>query len=56
MPSWTDAGNLLAHHNLPCVVFGAGDLASAHSDLEWVKADDLVRLTEVLQRLLKNYG
>lgn len=52
MSSWTDAGNLLVHHGLPCVVFGAGDLAPAHSDHEWVRTDDLVRMAEVLSRVL----
>jgi len=56
MPSWTDAGNLLVHHNIPCVVFGAGDLTSAHSDHEWVAAVDLVRLSDMLRRLLRDYG
>jgi acetylornithine deacetylase/succinyl-diaminopimelate desuccinylase-like protein len=56
MPSWTDAGNLLVHHGIPCVVFGAGDLAPAHSDREWVEVDDLVRLCEVLRGLLRAYG
>ncbi len=48
MPSWTDAGNLLVHHAIPCVVFGAGELTSAHSDRERVRLDDLVRLAEIL--------
>lgn len=52
MPSWTDAGNLLVKHGLPCVVFGAGDLASAHSDHETVVIDDLVRLAEILRTVL----
>lgn len=56
MPSWTDAGNLLVHHGIPCVVFGAGDLAAAHSDHEWVRAEDLGRLSDILARLLRNYG
>jgi acetylornithine deacetylase/succinyl-diaminopimelate desuccinylase-like protein len=56
MPSWTDAGNFLVHHNLPCVVFGAGELTTAHSDNEWIGNDDLVRLSDVLARLLRNYG
>jgi acetylornithine deacetylase/succinyl-diaminopimelate desuccinylase-like protein len=56
MPSWTDAGNLLVHHGVPCVVFGAGDLATAHSDHETVRADDLVRLAETLARVLRSYG
>ncbi len=52
VPSWTDAANLLLLHHLPCVVFGAGDLAVAHSDHEWVAIDDLVRLGEILMKLL----
>jgi succinyl-diaminopimelate desuccinylase len=55
MPSWTDTGNLLVHHGLPCVVFGAGDLTSAHSDYETVRIDDVVRLAETLGRLLRGY-
>jgi acetylornithine deacetylase/succinyl-diaminopimelate desuccinylase-like protein len=56
MPSWTDAGNLLTRHAQPCVVFGAGNLSSAHSDHEWVRLDDLVKLSNVLRRLLRNAG
>ncbi|MEX2538267.1 MAG: M20/M25/M40 family metallo-hydrolase [Actinomycetota bacterium] len=52
MPSWTDAANLLLRHNLPCIVFGAGDFASAHSDYESVAVADLARLAEVLRQLL----
>lgn len=52
VPSWTDAGNLLVRHGVPCVVFGAGDLASAHSDHEWVRISDLERLSGILGRLL----
>lgn len=54
MPSWTDAGNLLVKHGLPCVVFGAGELAPAHSDFEWVRLADLERLATVLRRLLRS--
>jgi acetylornithine deacetylase/succinyl-diaminopimelate desuccinylase-like protein len=56
MPSWTDAGNLLVHHNVPCVIFGAGALDTAHSDRESVRASDLVRLSDVLVALLEGYG
>lgn len=52
MPSWTDAGNLLVKHGLPCVVFGAGDLALAHSDHEWVRLTDLERLAKTLRAIL----
>jgi acetylornithine deacetylase/succinyl-diaminopimelate desuccinylase-like protein len=53
MPSWTDAGNLFTKHGLPCVVFGAGELASAHSNHESVRVADLVRLAEGLRGLLQ---
>lgn len=56
MPSWTDAANLLLKHGTPCVVFGAGELALAHSDQESVRVDDLVKLAEVLQRVLVSGG
>jgi acetylornithine deacetylase/succinyl-diaminopimelate desuccinylase-like protein len=52
MPSWTDAGNLLTKYDLPCVVFGAGELRNAHSDHESVAVGDLVRLAEVLRTVL----
>ncbi len=54
MPSWTDAGNFLAKHAHPCVVFGAGELSSAHSNHEWVNVNDLVKLAGILRRLLRN--
>ena len=55
MPSWTDAGNLLVKHGLPCVVFGAGELGPAHSNDEWVRLSDLERLANVLRGLLRSY-
>jgi acetylornithine deacetylase/succinyl-diaminopimelate desuccinylase-like protein len=54
MRSWTDAANLIRKGIKP-VVFGAGDLAIAHSQREWVRADDLLFLTEVLIHLIDNY-
>jgi acetylornithine deacetylase/succinyl-diaminopimelate desuccinylase-like protein len=56
MPSWTDAAYLYLKHGLPCVVFGAGELTTAHSDLETVAVSDLVRLTDALRALLRSYG
>jgi acetylornithine deacetylase/succinyl-diaminopimelate desuccinylase-like protein len=56
MPSWTDAGNFMTKHAHPCVVFGAGDLSSAHSNHEWVEVADLVRLGEILRRVLRTAG
>ncbi|MGH2759497.1 MAG: M20/M25/M40 family metallo-hydrolase, partial [Actinomycetota bacterium] len=54
MPAWTDAGYLLLEHAQPCVVFGAGELGPAHSNNEWVRLADLVRLAEVLRELITN--
>jgi acetylornithine deacetylase/succinyl-diaminopimelate desuccinylase-like protein len=51
MPSWTDAANLV-QKGIPTVVFGAGDLAVAHSDREAVSLSDLERLARVLIRLM----
>jgi acetylornithine deacetylase/succinyl-diaminopimelate desuccinylase-like protein len=56
MPSWTDAGFLYTKHGLPCVVFGAGELSSAHSNHESVDVADLVRLSETLRRVLRTAG
>lgn len=52
MPSWTDAANLV-QKGIPTVVFGAGDLAVAHSDREAVALSDLEALTRVLIRLIE---
>jgi acetylornithine deacetylase len=54
MPSWTDAAYLYLKHGLPCVVFGAGELTTAHSDLESVAVADLVRLAETLRTVLRS--
>jgi acetylornithine deacetylase/succinyl-diaminopimelate desuccinylase-like protein len=56
MPAWTDAGNLLVKHGLPCVVFGAGELGPAHSDDEWVRLGDLERLANVIRSLITSGG
>lgn len=56
MMSWTDAANLLAHHAIPAVIFGAGDLRTAHSDDERIAVDDLVRLGEILRTVLRSAG
>ncbi len=56
MPSWTDAAYLYLKHDLPCVVFGAGELTTAHSDFETVDVADLVQLSETLRGVLRSYG
>lgn len=55
MRSWTDAANLIKK-GINSVVLGAGDLSVAHSEREWVNADDLLFLTELLIYIIDNYG
>jgi acetylornithine deacetylase/succinyl-diaminopimelate desuccinylase-like protein len=52
MPSWTDAGYFLTKHDFPCVVFGAGELTTAHSNHETVAIADLLRLAEIIRKTL----
>lgn len=54
MRSWTDAANLL-QKGIKSVVIGAGDLAVAHSEEEWVQVDDLLFLAELLIYVIDNY-
>lgn len=51
MPSWTDA-TYLVMRGVPSVVFGAGDLALAHSERECVSLEELERLREVFLSFL----
>lgn len=51
MPSWTDA-TYLVMRGVPSVVFGAGDLALAHSGRECVSLEELERLREVFLSFL----
>ena len=44
----TDASRLAPH--LPCVVFGAGDIAQAHTKDEWIAVEQLRDCTEALVR------
>lgn len=54
MTSWTDSANLGAR-GFPWVVYGAGHLAPAHSDQEWITEDDLHHLTEALAVLIEEW-
>lgn len=51
MPSWTDATYLMMR-GVPSVVFGAGDLALAHSEREGVSITELEKLREVFLSFL----
>ncbi|MDZ7374518.1 MAG: M20/M25/M40 family metallo-hydrolase [candidate division KSB1 bacterium] len=50
--AWTDAANLV-RAGLPCVIYGAGDLALAHTPEESVALGELQALEEVLCEFLR---
>ena len=50
VPYGTDAGPL-ARTGVPCVVFGPGDIALAHTCDEWVPVDEVAQAAEILYRL-----
>jgi acetylornithine deacetylase len=50
VPYGTDAGPL-ALSGVPCVVFGPGDIARAHTCDEWVPLDEAEQAAEILYRL-----
>jgi acetylornithine deacetylase len=50
VPYGTDAGPL-SQSGVPCVVFGPGDIARAHTCDEWVPLDEVAAAAEILYRL-----
>ena len=54
MASWTDAQNLMLK-GIPSVVFGAGELGTAHSDHETVRLSDLGVVRDALQTLIDGW-
>jgi acetylornithine deacetylase ArgE len=50
VPYGTDAGPL-SRTGVPCVVFGPGDIARAHTCDEWVPLDEVAAASEILYRL-----
>jgi acetylornithine deacetylase len=50
LSAWTDAA-LLNAAGIPAICFGPGDISLAHSATEWVDEREIVRATDVLERL-----
>jgi len=50
---FTDAG-VLAAAGIPCVVFGPGDIAQAHTSDEWIALEQLERGVRLLARFLQS--
>ena len=49
----SDAGFLTARAEIPCVLFGPGDIAVAHRPDEFVELEEVERAREVFRRLLQ---
>lgn len=45
---------VLSHGGIPSVVFGPGDIAQAHTNLEWVSTASLESATDLLERFLRS--
>ena len=52
VPYGTDAGPLSAN-GLPCLVFGPGDIAQAHTKDEWIELDQVRLASEAYYRLAR---
>jgi acetylornithine deacetylase len=55
VPFGTDAGPL-GQSGLPCVVFGPGDIAQAHTKDEWVELDQVRAAAEIYYRMARGLG
>jgi acetylornithine deacetylase/succinyl-diaminopimelate desuccinylase family protein len=54
VPYGTDAGPL-AQAGLPCVVFGPGDIAQAHTEDEWIETEQVLEAVDRYYRLLSTW-
>src|SRR5262249_56483338 len=55
VPFGTDAGPLNAN-GTPCVVFGPGDIAQAHTKDEWIDLQQVQRAAEAYYRIAVELG
>jgi acetylornithine deacetylase len=55
VPYGTDAGPLGAY-GVPCVVFGPGDIAQAHTKDEWIELDQVCQATEAYYQIARELG
>ena len=47
---------IIAESGIPCIVFGPGDIAQAHTTNEWISVASLRRGSELLLRYLKSFS
>ncbi len=55
VPYGTDAGPLSAS-GLPCLVFGPGDIAQAHTKDEWVELDQVRAAVDAYDQIARDLG
>lgn len=55
VPYGTDATHLWGGAGIPCVVFGPGDIAQAHSAEEWVELDQVERAADIFERVIERF-
>ncbi|MHC5541197.1 M20/M25/M40 family metallo-hydrolase, partial [Singulisphaera rosea] len=55
VPFGTDAGPL-GESGLPCVVFGPGDIAQAHTKDEWIELDQVRTAAEAYFEIARALG
>ncbi len=55
VPYGTDATHLWGSAGIPCVVFGPGDIAQAHSSEEWVELDQVERAADIFERVVEEF-
>ncbi|GAC1438256.1 MAG: ArgE/DapE family deacylase [Chloroflexota bacterium] len=56
VPYGTDASKLSRLGGIPCVVLGAGDIAQAHTDDEWVELDGLAQAAAIYEQIAFAFG
>jgi acetylornithine deacetylase/succinyl-diaminopimelate desuccinylase-like protein len=54
-PGWTEASLLANFGNIPTLIFGAGDISTAHSEKEYINIDDLYTSALVYGEAMLNY-
>lgn len=47
---------IIAEAGVPCIVFGPGDIAQAHTAKEWISVSSLRRATALLSRYLRSFS
>ena len=47
---------IIAQAGVPCLVFGPGDIAQAHTANEWISLTSLRRGTRLLDRFLRSFS